>query len=239
MLPQVKFKEVIEITKTKKEKALFVFDIDSTLFCMKYRTQALIDSCLKSTDFCKKFKAHLQKIKEIEVTETDWSIPEIMGRYGFHHEEEIVTAIQAIWKKGFFSNDYLHLDQPYENCVSFIQYIAQLNAQIYYLTARNYNKMIEGTILSLKKWGFPLKNESHLIMKKDSDISDTDYKVSHLRHLSQNFDTTLFFENEPVILNRVAQALPNIQLFWMNSTHSRRESPPKTALTLNMKYSFE
>ena len=239
MLSPMNLKEIIETTQTKKEKTLFVFDIDSTLFCMKYRTQALIDSCLKSADFCKKFKPYLQKIKEVEVTETDWSIQEIMTRYGLHPEEEVVTAIQAIWKKGFFSNDYLHLDQPYENCVRFVQYIAQLKAQIYYLTARNYNTMVDGTILSLKKWGFPLKNESHLIMKKDSKISDTDHKVNHLQDLSQKFDTILFFENEPVILNRVAQALPKIQLFWMNSTHSRREQPPKTAFTLNMKYSFE
>ena len=232
-----KFKEVIEKAKTRK--SLFVFDIDSTLFCMKYRTQALIESCLKSTAFRKKFKPHLQKIKEIQVTETDWSIPEIMARYGFHPDEEVVIAVHDIWRKGFFSNDYLHLDRPYKNCVSFIQSISQLNAPIYYLTARNYNTMFEGTIRSLNQWGFPLNKESHLIMKKDSKNSDVAHKTSHLQNLSKKFDTILFFENEPVILNRVAQALPNIQLFWMNSAHSRQELPPKTALTLNMKYSFE
>ncbi|MCZ0932416.1 MAG: hypothetical protein OXJ52_04610 [Oligoflexia bacterium] len=236
---QANFKEVIEIAKQKQEKSLFVFDMDSTLFCMKYRTQALIDSCLENTAFCEKFKLYLEKIKEIQVTETDWSIPEIMSRYGFHLEEEIVTAVYKIWRKGFFSNNYLYLDRPYKDCVNFVQYISQLKAQVYYLTARNYNTMYEGTVQSLKQWNFPLKQESCLIMKKDSSRNDADYKTDHLQSFSKKFDTILFFENEPVILNKVAQQLPQIHLFWMNSAHSRQESPPKTALALNMKYSFE
>ena len=236
---QANFKKVIEIAKQKREKSLFVFDVDSTLFCMKHRTQALIDSCLKNVVFCEKFKDQLEKIKTIQVTETDWSIPEIMSRYGFHLEEEIVTAVHKIWRKGFFSNDYLYLDRPYKDCVSFVQHISQLKAQVCYLTARNYHTMYEGTVQSLKQWNFPLKNESHLIMKKDSNSNDAGYKTDHLQSLSKKFDSILFFENEPVILNKVAQQLPQIHLFWMNSTHSRQEKPPKTALTLNMKYSFE
>ena len=237
--PKINFQEVIEIAKQKKEKSLFVFDLDSTLFCMKYRTQALIQSCLEKTDFCEKFKDYLEEIKSIQVTETDWSISEIMSRYGFHPEEEIVSAVHKIWKKGFFSNSYLYLDQPYTGCVEFVQKISSLKAQVYYLTARNYHSMYEGTLQSLKKWSFPLIEESHLILKKDSEIKDAEYKLNNLFSLSKKFDTILFFENEPVILNKVAQKLPQVQLFWMDSTHSRQEAPPKTAWTLNMKYSFE
>ncbi|MDE0092141.1 MAG: hypothetical protein OXN83_02510, partial [Oligoflexia bacterium] len=162
MLPKnqkANFKKIIEIAQKKKEKSLFVFDIDSTLFCMKYRTQALIESCLANAVFCKKFKVYLNKIKKIQVTETDWSIPEIMTRYGFHPEEEVVTSIYKVWKKGFFSNDYLYLDRPYKDCVSFIQHISQLRAQVYYLTARNQKTMYEGTVQSLNHWNFPLKHK--------------------------------------------------------------------------------
>ena len=239
LLQDINFKEVIEIAKQKKDKSLFVFDVDSTLFCMKYRTQALIESCLENPVFCEKFKAHLEKIKKIQVTETDWSISEIMGRYGFLPKEEVVSAVHKIWKTGFFSNKYLCLDRPYKDCVNFIQHISKLKAQVYYLTARNYHTMYEGTVQSLSQWSFPLKNPSHLIMKKDSSNTDAVYKINHLQTFSKQFNTILFFENEPVILNKVAQQLPQIHLFWMNSTHSRQERPPETALALNMKYSFE
>ena len=237
--PKINFKKVIETAKQRKDKSLFVFDVDSTLFCMKYRTQALIQSCLEKPDFCKKFPDYLEKMKKIQVTETDWSISEIMSRYGFQPEEEIVTTVHKIWKKGFFSNDYLHLDRPYKGCVNFVQKISQLQAKVYYLTARNYHSMYEGTLKSLKKWAFPLQDESHLILKKNTAISDAEYKINKLNRLSENFEIILFFENEPVVLNKTAQQLPQIQLFWMDSTHSRQETPPKTAWTLNMQYSFE
>ena len=232
-----KTKNIIKIAK--EQKSLFVFDIDSTLFCMKYRTQALIESCLQDINFCQKFEPHLKKLKDIQVTETDWSVPEIMSRYGFHPEEEVVKAIHKTWRKGFFSNDYLHLDRPYTNCVNFVQSVSTLQTQVYYLTARTYKSMYEGTIQSLKHWKFPLKKESHLIMKTATEQDDSEYKTQYLKNLSQDFDITLFFENEPVILNKVAKQLPHIQLIWMDSTHSRRENPPNTALRLNMQYSFE
>ena len=76
---QTEFKKLIEIAQKKKEKSLFVFDIDSTLFCMKYRTQALIDSCLENPVFRERFSSYLRKIKNIQATERDWSIPEIMS----------------------------------------------------------------------------------------------------------------------------------------------------------------
>ena len=112
------FKKAIQTAKQKKEKSLFAFDVDSTLFCMKYRTQAIIRDCLKDSLFCEQFPEHLNTVKQVEVTERDWSVKEIMSRYGFSTEDPLVLAIEKIWKKGFFTNNYLHLDKPYKGCVS-------------------------------------------------------------------------------------------------------------------------
>lgn len=230
------FKKAIQTAEQKKEKSLFVFDMDSTLFCMKYRTQAIIKDCLKDSLFCKHFPEHLNIIKQVEVTEKDWSVEEIMCRYGFSKNDPFVLAIQKIWRKSFFTNNYLHLDKPYKGCVSFVRHIFQLGAKVYYLTARNRSTMYEGSVQSLKFWNFPLENESHLIMKEQTEMEDAFYKTKHLKKLTQKSDTILFFENEPVILNRVAQEIPQIHLFWMNSTHSRREEPPKNAFPLTTNY---
>jgi len=233
------FKKAIQTAEQKKEKSLFVFDMDSTLFCMKYRTQAIIKDCLKDSLFCEQFPEHLNTIRQVEVTERDWSVEEIMSRYGFSRDESFVQAIQKIWKKSFFTNNYLHLDKPYNGCVSFVRHIFQSGAKVYYLTARNRATMYEGTVLSLKFWNFPLENEEHLIMKKQTKMEDAFYKTEHLKKLTQKSDTILFFENEPVILNKVAQTIPQIHLFWMNSTHSRREEPPQNALTIIANYVWQ
>lgn len=230
------FKRALQLAKKKKEKSLFAFDIDSTLFCMKYRTQAIIRDCSKDFSFQQKFPEQVQLIKKVEVTKRDWSVAEVMSRYGFSPEDSIVLDIEKRWRKLFFTNLYLNLDKPYQGCVQFVQQISQTGAHICYLTARRRKTMYEGTVESLKKWAFPLEKESQLIMKEDSKMEDSSYKIIHLKKLIQKYKTIAFFENEPVILNQVEQIIPQIHLFWMNSTHSRKEEPPKSAWPLQMNY---
>lgn len=232
------FKKAIQLAEQKKEQSLFVFDLDSTLFCMKYRTQAIIRNCVSEKEFCEKFSEYLHTVKKVKVTKWDWSVEEIMSRYGFPPEDSLVLAIKKQWKKSFFTNDYLELDKPYKGCVRFVQHISRLGAKIVYLTARNHAAMYEGTVKSLKHWNFPLENEKHLIMKERPEIKDSVYKSEHLLNLAKKFDTTVFFENEPVILNEVARRTPQIHLFWMNSTHSRKGKPPENALPLAMNYVY-
>lgn len=233
------FKKALSLAEQQKEQALFVFDMDSTLFCMKYRTQAIIKDILKDEEFNQRFSKEMEQIQKVLVTEKDWSIREIMSRYGFSETEPVVLAIEKIWRKNFFINKYLDQDKPYKGCVSFVQKIAQTGAQVYYLTARNKKAMYEGTVQSLHFWNFPLKTEENLIMKEEEALDDAAYKEKHLRKLALEFETILFFENEPVIVNRVAESLPQIHLFWMDSTHSRREKPPKKAWPVDMDYSIE
>ena len=233
------FKKAIYIAKQKKDQSLFVFDLDSTLFCMKYRTQAIIRSCINNKEFYNEFSKHLETIKKVEVTERDWSVEEIMSRYGFLPTEPLVIAIQKLWRKSFFKNDYLNLDKPYRGCVSFVQHISKLGSKVFYLTARNRVTMYEGTVKSLKAWNFPLENEKQLIMKEKPETKDAIYKTEHLKKLAKNYETILFFENEPVILNEVSREIPQIHLFWINSTHSRQKKPPKTALPLHIDYTWQ
>lgn len=231
-------KKALKFVK-QKEQSLFVFDLDSTLFCMKYRSQAIIDSCLREEEFRDQFSDKIEKMKKIKVTERDWSIKEIMSRYGFSPEEPCVLFMDKYWRKSFFKNTYLHLDRPYKGCVEFIECISSGNTIIFYLTARNHATMLEGTVESLKKWKFYFEDEKKLIMKESTEIEDAAYKTEKLKQLKKKYKTILFFENEPVILNRVAKEIPDIHLFWIDSTHSRRAEPPEKALALPIDYGIE
>ena len=231
--------KALKFTEQPEAQSLFVFDLDSTLFCMKYRTQAIINSCIKEKEFYNRFSDKMDKMREIQVTERDWSVKEIMSRYGFSPEEPCVLFMDKYWRKSFFRNTYLHLDRPYKGCVEFINRIASGNTVIFYLTARNHATMLEGTVKSLKKWRFCFEDEKKLIMKENTETEDAIYKTEELKQLRKKYKTILFFENEPVILNRVAREIPDIHLFWIDSTHSRRANPPKTALPLPINYGTE
>lgn len=237
--PQVVAKNLkfaLRVARRYRKQAHFVFDMDSTLFCMRYRTQAIIRDCLKEPGFCKTFAKHLDLIKTIPVKTQNWSVEEVFACKDFSSKHPLVREVAGLWRKKFFSGDFLNKDLPYKGATRFCRQIAFLGSKLCYLTARNQTKMLEGTVKSLNFFNFPYKNPGDLIMKKDSSQEDAAYKVMELKKLKKTAQVVLFFENEPVILNKVARLLPEIKLFWVHSTHSGRQIPPKTARTVSINY---
>ena len=234
--PQEHLKKALHISNTKKKQAVFIFDIDSTLLCMKFRTQAILEDLAREEFILKNFPKYSKKMAQILVTTRDWSVLEILSHYNIK-DEKLLQETNKYWRKHFFSNQYLHLDKPYPKAVDFVNKLSK--SMIYYLTARNSHRLREGTLKSLRTWGFPIQKESQLIMKEDNQESDKDYKNKHLKILAQKFETLCFFENEPVILNQASQSFPHIHLFWIDSTHSRRAKPTRKALKISMDYSLD
>ncbi len=236
-MSQKNLQKAIELTKKNQPNVAIVFDLDSTLFCMKYRTQAIINDYIQQDSFVAQSSLR-EKMQSIEVTKKDWSIEEILKRYDLDKNEQLLKRLAVFWRKTFFTNDYLHYDQPYSGSIPFVKHLNDLGGIIFYLTARNLQNMEEGTLSTLKKYNCPLKTKEHLILKSNREQSDAEYKTEELKKLSQQFKTILFFENEPVILNLVNQTLKDIHLFWMNSTHSGKANPPKIALPISTEYEF-
>ena len=230
-------KKAVEIVRNNRPSVAVVFDLDSTLFCMKYRTEAILKKFIEKTDHGLS-PERVSLIERLKVSERDWSVGDGLSRYGISPEDPLVETLYKHWRKYFFTNDFLYLDCPYIGAVEYVNQLKKQGASLFYLTARNEKSMQEGSLTSLRKWRFPLENQSHLIMKQDTDMKDSDYKVNELKSIQDNFKTVLFFENEPVVLNVVAEEIPQIKLFWMDSVHSRRESPSKTALTISMDYTL-
>lgn len=228
-------KKAIEIVQNRIGSLAAVFDLDSTLFCMKYRTEAIIKEFIKKNTGSLSPEI-ISKTKTLKVTERDWSVEEILSRHNIPLKDPIVQTIQKYWRKHFFTNSFLFLDRPYKGSSEYVHLLKNLGACIFYLTGRNQEKMASGSLASLKKWRFPLETPSRLILKKDTEMEDSLYKVKELKQIQNRFKTVLFFENEPVILNAVALKLPQIKLFWMDSAHSRKQLPIKHALPIPMDY---
>ena len=230
--------KALHIAKERGSKSLFVFDMDSTLFCMKYRVRTIIAEAFHQPSILEAFSDTIKKLPFIEPNLNDWSIQEVLSRYHPAFPKELLKEIEKFWRERFFSNDYLCFDRPYEGASRFLQKLSELKAHVYYLTARRDDKMRSGSLLSLKRWNFPLKKETDLIMKKDSLLGDAEYKTQELKKLSQRFESICFFDNEPVILNQVEKSLPKLVLFWIDSAHSGRENITKKAHVLPPEYVF-
>ena len=236
-MPKKHLKSVLQAIERSRHPMAVVFDLDSTLFCVKWRTEGIIKDAVQNPSFISNFPEMAKPFQQIQVHPRDWALKDIFKRHGLDPSAPASKAIQKFWNRYFFQNDYLHLDRPYKGSVEYVNLLHKKGGHIFYLTGRNRPHMGKGTLQSLRKWSFPLKTENHLILKSDPAFEDSVYKLEELKKLKKKFQTILFFENEPVILHLVYQYLPDIKMFWIDSAHSgKKPGPPDHIPVISMNY---
>lgn len=219
-----------------QQKSLAIFDLDSTLFCVSPRTQAILNSLAKDPELVEKFPNFVPQLAQLKVTPLDWGIRSVLIRHQVQGSSEFFAVVREKWAELFFSSDHLLIDKPYPGAVEFVTHLSQFGVEIRYLTGRDRPRMGDGTIQSLKKHGFPLVSLDHLHMKPDSTRHDAEFKRDTLQGLVGSSRQTWFFENEPVIINLVQRDLPDLQIIFMDSVHSGREQPPENLPRLQMTF---
>ncbi|MGZ3691965.1 MAG: HAD family hydrolase, partial [Pseudobdellovibrio sp.] len=135
----------------------------------------------------------------------------------------LLQSVRDFWSTRFFSNEYLHYDVPYLGAISFVQDLADTGCEIFYLTGRDRVRMLDGTIEVLKKWGFPYKREN-LFLKPEKGLDDELFKLEWFNSLNHSlYKNVFFFENEPVNINAIVKACPEVDVIFLDTTHSRKE----------------
>lgn len=233
--PLIEVAEHVE-THAALGKVAVIFDLDSTLFSVSPRTQSILRELSKREDFRAKYAAEAAILEAVEVLPTDWGVREALSRYPVVGSSEFRQEVRAFWRKHFFSSPFLEKDEIYPAADEYVRHLKTLGAEIMYLTGRNEGLMKIGTLRALKRFGFPLDAETHLMMKPSDVVSDEHYKVTALREVCPRFDHIWFFENEPVIIHEVRAALPQVKIVWVDSTHARRAEAPEDLPRIGMSY---
>ncbi len=201
----------------QNKSTLAVFDLDSTLFNVSTRTQKILH------EFADLHK--IDHLKNVEIKLEDWGMKEALIRAGYKAEDdlEMLKSIRDFWSERFFSNEYLHYDVPYLGAISFVQDLADTGCEIFYLTGRDQARMYKGTVEVLNKWGFPYKKEN-LFLKPEKSQDDELYKLDWFKALDDaRYTNIFFFENEPVNINAITKFCPQVDVIFLDTTHSRKE----------------
>lgn len=222
--------------QAKTSKVAVIFDLDSTLFCVSTRTQAILRHLGHQVEFSEKFAAASAILRNIEVLPTDWGIRSVLERNAFDGPRELFERVRDHWRDHFFANHFLKEDVIYPSANEYVQHLHSLGAEILYLTGRNRSLMETGTREMLKHWGFPYIIDSKLFMKPDDVQTDEGYKASVLKELVKDYDHIWFFENEPLIIHEVRALLPQVRVVFVDSVHSGRAVAPKDLPTIGMSY---
>ncbi len=223
------FEEILKAGPgTDTNRVLAIFDLDSTLFDVSGRSARILHDFCADAEMLKKYPADIERLKLIRVQPGDWGIREAIIRQGWEAPPDFFVAVRDFWRTHFFSNHYLVYDRPYDGALAFVKAIADAGIAIKYLTGRDRPDMFEGTVEGLRRHGFPLENEtSQLYMKPAKGVGeDEDFKTSIILQFSRDFSPIYFFENEPVIINKVLIAAPEVRVVFLDTVHSRQAIVP-------------
>lgn len=211
-------------------KTCLVFDLDSTLFDVSPRLQQILDDFAAHPEHQSQFPQEMKFFPEMKTHRADWGIKNALMRSGLKEASaDFQNAVRAYWRQNFFSNHYLDYDLPYEGAIEYLQHIDELGSDIFYLTGRDVHRMGEGSARILRKWDFPLDDRrSQLVLKPYKEMDDAEFKRDWFLNLDrQKYDKIWFFENEPVNVNLIHQALPEIEIVFFDSTHAGLETAPE------------
>jgi hypothetical protein len=221
--------------KAKHEPFLAVFDLDSTLFDLTTRMCRIVDAFAEEPKHRHRYPKECEALRNLPIQPTDWGLGEPLSRVGMTNEthHEFYRDLHQFWATCFFSDSFLHHDEPHPGAVGYVQKLHSVGAEIMYLTGRDVPRMLDGTKTSLREHGFPLDEAGiELRLKPVADWDDAEFKVDVLRECAHRFSKIYFFENEPVNLNLVAEKLPEIALVYIDSCHSGREQITSTLDTI-------
>lgn len=224
--------------RARQNRVAVVFDLDSTLFCVSPRSTHILHSLGAAPEFQQAHPEVAAVLREIEVLPTDWGVKSAVQRARIQGEMSLFVKIRDYWREHFFSDHHLHHDRVYPGALEYVRHLHDIGADIMYLTGRSQTRMRVGTLAALKKWGFPLLEERRLMMKPDEVQPDEGFKVVRLKEILAEYPHVWFFENEPVIIERVRQELPNVRIVFVNTVHSGKGQPPQDLLTISGDYQW-
>lgn len=210
---------------------MLIFDLDSTIFNTRYRTKKIFAQWASQPEALAQYPLLCEQIQRWLCQTSPCT--EIYDPIAFisHHIAQpidpaspVATALRNFWTERFFHGHYLQWDQPYPRSCELIAELYTLGCAVTYLTARNQQRLLGGTLLSLQQHGLPIPTEPQggLIMKAQPAMPDGEYKIRALGHLSATASSRrlMFIDNEPGIVAWAHAQFPFIKTHLYRSVHS-------------------
>jgi len=197
-----------------------VFDLDSTLFSTRERNFAILQEAAQV------YPVIAPAIAGWTPANIGWGVIDDLRAAGIT-DASLLTEIRVFWRKRFFSGEYLAFDEPMPGAAMYVASLHEAGATICYLTARLRDSMENGTIASLTQNGFPTDGTRvQLLMRADFNETAKEYKMASITRLRELGAVTAAFDNEPEMVNLLADAFPAAIVVFFQSVHS-----PDTAET--------
>lgn len=219
-----------ELMSSLNTDSLVILDIDSTLLLTHKRNEAIlkqyaVEKIKENPEFCAQLSA-------VDCRRGEYGYTEALKRLSLDKAAPALLAdLQAFWRLHFFSNDYLKYDVPHAGAVRFVHQLETDGIPFVYLTGRPRELMSPGTLQYLHHFEFP-GQQGILFMKPQPKDIDEDFKSKKIGELKKLKSRTILIDNEPKILNKIAQDHPEVELVFVDTCHSPNVTPPQNILSI-------
>lgn len=219
-------KEVLARTQAvldEKKIPVLIFDLDSTLFHVSPRSFEILKSWIQSSA--------ISILPNLTADDMGYSIEDVWVKRGLSTETgesfRHLKEAKNYWRDRFFSNEYLHHDEPHPGAMAFVRRVHEMGAKVVYLTGRDVPLMAFGTVDQLRAQGFPIEIErTRLILKPRRHIDDLVFKANVCTAAKEWGEVVASFENEPKNLVAMQEALgPKVMHIFFESVSSDHAAP--------------
>ncbi len=185
---------------SRGERPFVVFEIDGPLLDDRARTLQILreysDRDLKTA------RPELAKIiAGLTVANIKPSLGATLAAAGIT-EEAVVNNASVFWSQRFFDEDYMKHDTANPAAVRFVRELYSAGARIVYVSSRDAQRQLVGTIKTLRDSGFPVGIQgSEVILRPVAQLQEPVFRQQLTSYLRLSGKPLAVFDSEPSSAN--------------------------------------
>lgn len=219
----------IRSTVAEGRLPVLVLDVDGTLTLTEQRHHRILQEFAR--DHGHRFPRASAVIADTEASDIGYDVRDLLRARGIT-DDDCLTAVHRFWVPRFFHSDYCREDPSNPGAVEFCRAAWEAGAFLWYLTARPAPTMLEGTVWSLRRLGFPVfVARTTLQLKPVLMQGDAEYKTAAIEEIAAfPGDVVASFENEPGNAHHFADAFPAALHVLVGDNRSPSAPEPRSTL---------
>jgi hypothetical protein len=221
--------EAVRQSYNKGERPMVVFDLEGTLFDNRTRILQILheygDKELKTVR-----PQFAQILTTLSPAQVQYQLTDTLKAVNIT-EDAVINNAAVFWSERFFTDEYLRYDAPIAGAVKFVRDLYSSGARIVYVTGRDAQRQLLGTVKQLRDTGFPIGIQgSELIMRPVPQTQDAVFKQQVTNYLRQFGKVVAAFDTEPANANVYRRAFPDATCVLYSAP--RAPNPPPLLPTI-------
>lgn len=219
-----KITDAVRTAYNKNEQPIVVFDLDGALFDNRPRTAQILHEYAE-TELRGVRPDPAARLGALTPAHVSYMLTDTLTNAGVN-ESAVVNNAAVFWSKRYFSDTYLHYDQPVPGAIDFVRQLYSNGARIVYVSSRDAARQLVGTTKLLLDRGCPIGIAStEIILKPTQGTADATFKQQLVTYLRQYGKVIAVFDSQPLNTNEYRRQFPEASTVLVDGLRAPNQPP--------------